>query len=173
MWWGDERCVPPDDERSNFRLAQEALLTRLERPPAAIHRIEGERGPHAAAESYDRKLRTLAEREGRPTLGLVLLGVGADGHTASLFPNSAALAEREQHAFPVTERSPPRVTLTRRALAAAETIAFLVTGEDKAQTVSRAFANEPDEAIPASLVRARGRTVALLDAAAAALLDLY
>src|SRR5712691_10172400 len=91
IWWGDERCVPFDDERSNFRLVQESLLSRLARPPAAVHRIRVELGAERAAAEYDRELR------GVP-LGLVLLGIGPDGHTASLFPDSPALSATSRRA---------------------------------------------------------------------------
>ena len=161
VWWGDERCVPPDDEASNFRLVREALLERLAFQPAVVHRIRGELAPAAAAADYEREL------DGT-RLDLVLLGVGADGHTASLFPHAPALAELERLVLAVTDLPLARVTLTLRALADAAAIVFLVTGEDKAPAVRGAFAERPDPAIPASLVRARaGRTVAILDRAAA------
>jgi 6-phosphogluconolactonase len=164
VWWGDERCVSPDDERSNYRLAREALLDRIDRQPTA-HRIEAERGPEPAAEAYDRELAGVA-------LDLALLGLGPDGHTASLFPNAPALAERARRAVaaePGLEPWVPRVTMTIPAFEEAALVLFLVIGEDKAEAASRAFAGPPDPATPASLVRSReGRTVALLDPAAAA-----
>ena len=168
VWWGDERCVPPDDARSNFRLARESLLSRLARPPAEVHRIRGELGPETAAEEYDGELAAV-------TLDLVLLGIGPDGHTASLFPNSPALEERDRRAIPAEpglEPFVPRVTLTLPVLTAAREVLFLVAGGEKADAARRAFAAEPDPGTPASLVRsATGTTVAVLDAAAAAALD--
>jgi 6-phosphogluconolactonase len=161
FWWGDERCVPPDDERSNYRLAREALLDRAERL-GPVHRIRGELEPAGAAAEYDRALR--GER-----LDLLLLGIGPDGHTASLFPGAASLRERERLAVDAPaglEPFVPRVTLTLPALASAELAVFLATGEGKAQAVRRAFAEPPGEETPASLVRGR-RTVAVLDRAAA------
>jgi 6-phosphogluconolactonase len=166
-WWGDERCVGPDDERSNYRLALEALLDRLERPPA-VHRIRGELEPEEAAEAYERELAETA-------LDLVLLGIGPDGHTASLFPGAAALDERERRVVatkPGLEPWVDRVTLTIPALSAGRAVLFLVTGEEKADAVRRAFGEEPSRDTPASLVRAHdGPTEAVLDRAAARLLD--
>jgi 6-phosphogluconolactonase len=164
LWWGDERCVPPDDERSNFRLVSETLLERLGTQPD-VHRIRGELHPEEAAARYDAELRGA-------TLDLVLLGIGPDGHTASLFPNAPSLDERERLAVaaaPGLEPRVTRVTLTIPALAAAREIVFLIAGPDKADAVSRAFAGEPDPATPASHVRsAAGRTTVVLDEAAAA-----
>ena len=165
VWWGDERCVPPDDERSNFRLARESLLERLERKPAAVHRIQGEREAQLAADAYEQELRGVE-------LDLLLLGIGPDGHTASLFPNAPALDERKRLVVAAEAQLEPyvdRITLTLPALRAAPDIVFLVTGEQKAEAAARAFAGPPARATPASLVRsARGRTRAVLDRAAAA-----
>jgi 6-phosphogluconolactonase len=165
VWWGDERCVPPDDERSNFRLANDALLRRLDRPPATVHRIPVELGAEAAAAAYDRELRGVR-------LGLVLLGIGPDGHTASLFPNAPTLTVTDRRAVAAEPGLDPhveRVTLTRDALGDGEHVVFLAVGADKAEAVTRAFADAPSAATPASLVRSRaGTTTALLDRAAAA-----
>ena len=167
MWWGDERCVGPDDERSNYRLAREALLDRLERPPA-VHRIRGELEPEEAAEAYQGEL-------GETALDLVLLGLGPDGHTASLFPDAAALDERERRVVatkPGLEPWVDRVTLTIPALSSGRAVVYLVTGEEKAEAARRAFGEEPSSRTPASLVRARaGPTEAVLDRPAARLLD--
>lgn len=156
--------MPPDDERSNFRLARESLLQRVERQPAAVHRIRGELGAEEAASAYDRELREVLP-------SFVLLGLGPDGHTASLFPNAPTLGERDRLAVPAEPGLEPfvdRVTLTLPALAAAETMLFLAVGADKADAVRRAFFEPPDPATPASLVRsARGRTLAIVDRAAA------
>jgi 6-phosphogluconolactonase len=163
-WWGDERCVPPDDPRSNYLLAREALLSRLTRPPE-IHRIRGELGAEAAALAYDRELEGVG-------LDLVLLGIGPDGHTASLFPDAPTLAERSRRAVPAEpalEPFVPRVTLTLPMLASAREVVFLVSGTDKAEAAERAFGGKPDPGTPASLLRsAAGVTVAILDMAAAA-----
>jgi 6-phosphogluconolactonase len=163
VWFGDERLVPPDDERSNYRLVRETLLDLLETPPAAVHRVEGELGAAEAARRYDEALAGV-------TLDLSLNGIGADGHTASLFPHSPALDERERRAVPAEPGLEPfvgRVTVTPPVFGAAGILVYLVTGAAKAEAVRRAFREEPSPATPASLVRGR-RTIALLDRAAAA-----
>jgi 6-phosphogluconolactonase len=164
VWWGDERCVPREDERSNYRLVREALLDRLHRPPRAVNRIRGELPAAEAAEAYDAEVANV-------NVGLVLLGVGPDGHTASLFPNSPALAERERSAVPAEPKLEPfvdRVTLTIPKLNAATEVVFLVAGEEKAEAVARAFKTPPSPATPASLVRSQtGKTTVILDEAAA------
>src|SRR5690349_11389059 len=95
LWWGDERCVPPDDDLSNFKLARDSLLDRIEGDQPEVHRIRGERGPHSGADDYERRLReTLGEQ--MPRLDVVLLGLGPDAHVASLFPGHATLNERDR-----------------------------------------------------------------------------
>ena len=162
LWWIDERCVPPADSRSNYRTIRETLLDGLSRPPSAVHRVRGELSPEEAAREYDSALAGV-------TLTFALLGVGPDGHTASLFPDAASLDEEKRCAVaaePGLEPLVPRVTMTRPLLAAAETMVYLVTGDSKSEAVERAFAQPPSPATPASLVRGR-RTVAILDRAAA------
>lgn len=161
VWFADDRAVPPDDERSNYRLAKETLLDRLAAPPT-VHRVQGELGAGEAATLYD------AELEG-VTLDLALNGIGPDGHTASLFPGSPALDERERRAVatePGLEPFVSRVTMTPPVFGAAKLVLYLATGEAKAEVVRRAFAEEPAPEIPASLVRGV-ETIAILDAAAA------
>jgi 6-phosphogluconolactonase len=165
LWWIDERCVPPADGRSNYRLIRESLLDGLARPPAVVHRVRGELPPDEAAAEYDAALEGV-------TLSLAVMGIGADGHTASLFPNAPALDETERRAVAAEARMEPlvpRVTMTRPVLGEAETMVYLVTGEGKAEAVKRAFGGPPSPETPASLVRGV-RTVALLDRAAASLL---
>ena len=165
LWWGDERCVPPDDERSNYRLVRETVLDRIEVPPRAVHRIRGELGGAAAAAEYDRLLEGV-------TLGLAFQGIGPDGHTASLFPGSPALDERERRAVAVPHDDVERVTMTLPVLCGARVVMFLALGESKAEAVVRAFAEPRDPQVPASLVRStHGETIVLLDRAAAANLD--
>jgi 6-phosphogluconolactonase len=167
LWWGDERCVPPDDERSNYGLAREKLLDKLSARAREAHRIRGELGAEAAAAEYDEALVGA-------TLDLVLLGIGPDGHVASLFPRQPTLDERERRALPAEAKLEPfveRVTMTLPVLCSAPEVLFLVTGEAKADAVGRAFGSPPSPATPASLVRsAGGRTLVVADRAAAATL---
>jgi 6-phosphogluconolactonase/glucosamine-6-phosphate isomerase/deaminase len=142
-------------------MAREALLDRVAQLPT-VHRIKGELDPRQAADEYQREL------SGRP-LDLVLLGIGPDGHTASLFPNAPSLDEEERLVVAAEaglEPFVPRVTLTLPAIAAADEVVFLVAGADKAEAVQRTFAKEPSRDTPASLARGR-RTVAYIDEAAA------
>ena len=168
LWFGDERCVPPDDEQSNYRMVKESLLDRIAGEPPTVRRIAGEKGPHAGAEDYERELQeTLGEQ--LPRLDLVLLGIGPDVHTASLFPNQQAVEVTDRAVVGVEAAGMPpqvpRVTLTLPAINAARKIFFLVSGVDKAEAVAKAFGNqEPGPDRPASLVR--GATV-LLDPPAA------
>ena len=163
LWFADERCVDPEDERSNYRLVKERLLDSLERPPA-VHRVVGELPSEQAADRYDSELEGVA-------LELVMLGIGDDGHTASLFPGEAALEERERRAVAVHRPDVARVTMTLPVLRGAPTVVFLVVGRDKAPAVSRALGAVADPAIPASLVRSdTGVTYAFLDRAAASAL---
>lgn len=167
VWWGDERCVPPDDERSNYGMAKRALLDRLERGPRAVHRIKGELGKEQAAAEYEREVDD-------SQLDLVLLGLGPDGHVASLFPNAPTLLQREKVLPAEAGREPfvDRVTLSLPTLRSAGEILFAVAGRAKADAAAHAFAGKPSPGTPASLVRAEGgRTVAILDRAAAAKLE--
>jgi 6-phosphogluconolactonase len=164
VWWGDERCVPPDDDNSNYAAARNSLLDNLEQPPRRVHRIKGELGRDEAAAAYERELANVE-------LDLVLLGVGPDAHVASLFPNAPTLRQRRRvlPAKPGWEPYVDRVTLSIPALRAGNEILFIVAGELKADAVRRAFVDAPSEDAPASLVRAgSGRTTAILDRAAAA-----
>jgi 6-phosphogluconolactonase len=164
LWWGDERCVPPDHEWSNFAMAKRALLDRLRAPASAVHRIQGELGPQRAADIYD------AELEG-VSLDFILNGVGPDAHFASLYPNEPTLRVRDRRAIPAPARLEPyvdRVTMTLPLFESAPLVVFLVTGADKAEAVQRAFGDPPSEAAPASLGRSKtGRTLLILDPPAA------
>jgi 6-phosphogluconolactonase len=163
VWFTDERCVPPDHEHSNFRMANEALLSRLS--GVSVHRMKGELGPVEGAAEYEREY----EAAGEPAFDLILLGLGPDVHTCSLFPGDDALGERDRPVVGVeTPGMAPlvsRVTLTFPVVNGSRQIVFLVTGEDKADAVARAFAGPPDPSAPASLVD--GEVTVLLDEAAA------
>jgi 6-phosphogluconolactonase len=165
LWWSDERCVPPDDELSNYSLAKRTLIDNLSTPPRAVHRIKGEFGKDEAAAEYEREL-------GDSEFDLELLGVGPDGHVASLFPGAPTLKEQARRVVPAEARLEPfvdRVSLSLPALCSARQIVFALAGTGKADAARRAFASEPGPQTPASLVRAaNGATVAILDRAAAA-----
>ncbi len=129
FWFGDERCVAPDDQRANYLMVKEALLDRLgDDNQPQVRRIQGELGAQAAADAYEQALRDA----GSPEFELVLLGIGGDGHTASLFPDQASLSERARMVVAVPEAGlepfVPRVTLTLPALASARQVVFLVVG---------------------------------------------
>ena len=164
LWWGDERCVPPDDDRSNYLLVKKTLLDRITQQPE-VHRVQGELGADEAAARYE------SETEGL-RLGLALQGIGPDGHTASLFPGAPTLDERERRVVAAPHEDVERVTMTLPMLSAADKVVFLVIGESKAEAVRKSFADEPSPETPASLLRSQnGETIALLDRAAAAELD--
>ena len=171
LWFGDERCVPPDDERSNFGMVRASLLDRLTGTVPDVRRMLGELGPSPAADAYERDLRA-AFGAGLPRFDLLLLGLGPDAHCASLFPNQPSLDERERLVVGVERPGlapwVPRVTLTLPAINAATQVVFLVAGAEKAVAVQRAFAGKPDPSAPASLVSpTSGRLTVLLDPPAA------
>src|SRR5918997_3471049 len=149
FWFTDERCVPPDVEFSNFRMADEALLARAS--GARVHRMKGELGPQEGAADYERAY----EEAGEPEFDLMLLGMGPDAHVCSLFPGDAALRERERRVVGVdTPGMAPlvsRITLTLPVVNASRRIVFLVTGEDKAEAMSRVLSGRPDPGAPGSL----------------------
>lgn len=172
LWFGDERCVAPDDERSNYLMVKQALLDGLgDANQPQVQRIQGELGAAAAAAAYEQAL----QAAGSPEFDLILLGIGGDGHTASLFPDQASLAERSRLVVGVPEAGlepfVPRVTLTLPALARARQVVFLVSGASKADAVAKAFGPDakPDPHIPSSLLPGLAKQITvLLDPPAAA-----
>jgi 6-phosphogluconolactonase len=169
LWWGDDRCVPPDHEESNFGMAKKALLDRLDQAPAAIHRMKGELGREAGADEYEREL------QGVGTFDLVLLGLGPDAHVASLFPNFPTLDVTDRAVVGSESGLEPfvdRITMTMPRLCATRELLFLVEGRDKAEAVARVLGDERSRDAPGSLARAAdgGVTRAVLDSAAASLL---
>lgn len=175
LFWGDERYVAHADPESNYRMAREAMIDHLPVPAAQVHPMPTHQAdPAEAARSYEAILRRRFAGEAFPTFDLALLGMGADGHTASLFPGTAALADRQGWVAVGESPTAPsvRLTLTLPALAAARQVIFLVTGADKAKVV-REILSDPRAArlrYPAARVLASGRAYWYLDAAAAALL---
>lgn len=170
VFFGDERTVPPDHPQSNYGMAREALLARVALRPENVHRIRGEEEPEAAARAYEDELRAFFGPA--PRFDLVLLGMGAEGHTASLFPGSPALEEASRLVVAPLVPVPGgrRITLTLRALDAAARVLFLVSGASKADTLARVLSRGSGaEALPAARVRPVDGTVLwLVDRAAAA-----
>ncbi|UPT75469.1 MAG: 6-phosphogluconolactonase [Elusimicrobiota bacterium] len=176
-FWGDERCVPPSDPISNYRMAREALLSRVPVRPENVHRIRGESVPTEAASAYERELRQAFRAADDPKapvarFDLIILGMGEDGHTASLFPGSPGAGEESRWvtARHAAEASMWRVTFTPALINAAAEVLFLVSGRRKAAMLRRVLEGPylPQE-LPAQLVAPRaGRLRWLVDAAAAA-----
>jgi len=180
--WGDERCVPPADGESNYRMARDALLDHVPVPEGQVHRMQGEADPVTAAAAYERELRALlATPSGAPRaaagarIDLVLLGLGADGHTASLFPAGAGVRERDRWVIAVHDGPTPlwRLTLTPGLFNAAGEIAFVVSGGAKAEILRRVLSPPRAEVdLPAQAIEPiDGRVRWYVDAAAAADLD--
>ena len=163
FFWSDERCVPPDHPDSNFRMAREALLDKLSLSPTQVHRMHGEDDPESAARSYEAELGAYRNAG----LDLVQLGMGADGHTASLFPGTPALNEQARWVVPnLSPTGTNRLTFTFPAINAAKSVLFLVAGADKSTRIRQIFQEQQD--YPAARVHpAQGRSEWLLDAPAA------
>lgn len=176
VFWGDERTVPPDHPDSNYRMAKEALLDFVALPASNVHRISGELEPAQAAAEYEQTLRSFfAKRAGKTRFDLILLGMGDDGHTASLFPDTEALNETERLvvANHVPKLDTWRITLTAPIINAAAHVAFLVAGAGKAAVLKRVLKGprQPHK-LPSQLIQpVDGELVWLLDKAAASELD--
>lgn len=173
LFFGDERCVPPDDERSNYHMVKAALIDHVVIPPANVHRMRGEDEPEAAAAAYAQDIRTALGADGR--FDLVLLGLGDDGHTASLFPGLAAVTETERRVMAcyVEAVSMWRLSLTPPAINSARRAAFLVAGALKAGMVKRVLQGPRQPVVlPSQTVRPADRPALwLMDEAAAAKLQ--
>ena len=168
VFFGDERTVPPDHEDSNYRMAREALLDHV--PVGSVHRMQGELPPDEAAEAYEAELRDFFGPEELPRFDLILLGIGGDGHTASLFPETSALEvhDRLVVANPVLKLETTRITLTVPVINAARAVYFLVAGEDKAGALKQILEADPDpREYPASLIQPQGGPEWMLDQSAA------
>ncbi|MFQ5927435.1 MAG: 6-phosphogluconolactonase [Terriglobia bacterium] len=167
FFWGDERLVPLDHPESNYRMARDALLRHVPVPRANIHPVPVHLAAEQAAESYEQELRGFfRRRRGVPSFDLILLGLGADGHTASLFPGAASLRERERLVVAARASSAtPRVTLTLPVLNQARRVFFLVAGEEKAAALAAAV--EGTDAPGGRVAPAKGELVWLVVAAAA------
>ncbi len=176
IFWGDERNVSADDPQSNYRMTREALLDHVPVPPTNVHRVRTEtESPSAAAEAYADEIRSVfGIKTGVPSFDLVLLGLGTNGHTASLFPYSPALNEHERlvAADFVEEVKMWRITMTAPLINAAHTIAFLVSGADKAQVLSEVLSGPKDvQRLPAQLIEPRkGNLLWVVDRPAARLI---
>jgi 6-phosphogluconolactonase len=178
FFWGDERHVPPTDPDSNFRMAEEAMLSKIPVAAGNVFRIVAENpDADAAAEAYEQTLRKFFQLEpGQfPIFDLILLGMGPDGHTASLFPNSAGLQEKSRLVIAnwVEKLKTSRLTLTLPALNAARCVAFLVSGTDKATVLKTVLEEDaPGEQYPSKLIRpSNGKLIWLVDRAAASALS--
>lgn len=174
LFWVDERSVGPEDKDSNYRMTNEALLSKVPLPPQQVHRIEGELDPEEAAAKYESVIRREFRLEGAeaPRFDVIWLGMGDDGHTASLFPHTEGLHElgRIVIANHVPQKDTWRITLTRTVINEANDVVFLIGGADKADPLEHVLYGEYDpETLPTQLIQPRnGSLTMLLDQKAAA-----
>ncbi|MDP2157651.1 MAG: 6-phosphogluconolactonase [Nitrospirota bacterium] len=169
LFWSDERCVPRDHEQSNFKLAYDELISSIWIPLENVHRIKGELRPEEAAGYFEADMKKHFG-EDRPVFDLIMLGVGPDGHTASLFPGSEALGEKQRLALPVFSSTALhwRVTLTLPVLNSAKQVLFLISGPSKAGIVSALLGKKEGNGYPAAMVKpSAGNITWLLDRDAA------
>ena len=176
FWWGDERCVPPTDEQSNYKMTVDYLLSKIDIPAENIHRIKGEENPEQEAKRYSEELdKTLKSRGENPVFDLIILGLGDDGHTASIFPDQLELLDYPENCavavHPITGQK--RITITGNVLNNANRVYFLVTGEKKAMRISEIMNdNEAAKLLPAYYIAPKnGDLIWYLDEAAASLIS--
>jgi 6-phosphogluconolactonase len=171
LFWADERCVPKENKESNFRLAYESFLSKISIPASNIHRVKGEEDPEKAAKDYEDDMRKFSGMSGILVFDLTILGIGEDGHTASLFPGSEALEETIRLTLPVYMKRPKcdRVTLTLPVLNNSAQILFLVSGPSKANIVNEILGKEgKKEQYPAGRINpSNGQVLWLVDQEAA------
>ncbi len=169
FFWSDERIVPPSHPASNYHAARRSMLDPLRIPENRVHRIFGEKEPMHAATAYEEELRRSFPTE-PPRFDLILLGLGKDGHTASLFPHGTELEEGKRLALPTCSPAPPhdRLSLSLSVLCAARHVLFLVSGAEKRTILARVLASAPTPALPATMVHpAKGTLEWLVDRTAA------
>jgi 6-phosphogluconolactonase len=171
FFWTDERCVPEGDEASNFKRADDLFLSKVLVPKENIHRMKGEEEPAKAAEDYEREIREFFGKPGYPNFDLVLLGLGEDGHTASLFPESESLHEKRKLVIPIYLKRPSlnRITLSLPVLNSAKDVLFLVAGESKVPIIRKVLGEGGHkESYPAGLIQpVNGKVTWLIDQEAA------
>jgi 6-phosphogluconolactonase len=175
FWWGDERMVPPDDDESNYKMTNELLLSQIDIPEGNIHRIRGEEDPPTESVRYGDEIESLVpDKETWPAFDLIILGMGDDGHTASIFPNQMELL----HSLDVCEvathpsSGQKRITLTGKVLNSAKKTAFLVTGENKAKRLQEIFSGpNKGRLLPAFHIHPAGELFWFVDQAAAGKLE--
>jgi len=174
LFWGDERCVPPDDEESNFGMTKKYLLDFIAIPEKNIHRIKGENNPEVEADRYSKEItKYVTLRRGLPSFDIVMLGIGEDGHTASIFPNQIQLLNSEKFCDVAVHPSSgqKRVTLTGRVINNAEEVIFLVTGKNKAQIIKKILVKKSRK-FPAEFIEpVEGNLKYYIDSEAAELLS--
>ncbi|HJT58531.1 MAG TPA: 6-phosphogluconolactonase [Ktedonobacteraceae bacterium] len=172
IFWSDERCVPPDNEESNYHMAHEVLLSKIPIPATQVHRMPAEMlNRNVASQEYADEMRQVFGTDDIPHFDLIQLGMGPEGHTASLFPHQASLHEQQRLVMPVSVPKPPpdRLTFTPPLLNAARNVLFLLTGSDKAAALHAVLESpyNPDE-YPAQIVRpSDGEVTWMVDTAAA------
>lgn len=175
LFWGDERCVPPDNKESNYGMTKKELLDHISIPASNVHRIKGENDPLSEAARYSEEIRTFTrQRDGYPLFDLIILGLGEDGHTASIFPGQTGLLVSDNICavgiHPASKQK--RITITGRVINNAEKIVFLATGRNKSEVVEKLFKNSAvSDSIPAAgIVPVHGLIIWFLDDESARLL---